>query len=483
MKKIFRVCSLGLILVYMFALCACNSKNSSNNGNNQTTSTSEQTSSVVTTETTEETTTETTIPETTVEVPKAIYGNGPEQINLWSYNSELLDCVRRYLQIHPEFGEKYSIVCSIYSQSYQAMLNQTLPKGGPDAPDIYAVEAGSVAEYTKGKMAKYAATYKQLGIDVDEKIKAAEIQQYTVDVGTRDGEVIALSYKNNAGLMIYRFSIAKKVFGTGDPSKIEEIFGAGTGKLDKLLDAAAKLKKNGYALVSSPDEVWNLCDGAATTPWVVNGEIDVAPERAAYLDIGKQLVSNGYTNNTAAWTQEWFNDMKGKSKTKVFAYFQPEWFLSYTLASNAAKTSGDWRVCAPPAGFFTGGEWILAREGTTQKEGVAQLIEWITLDTSKTGYQYLLANDKTAKAPVVSNVVMRMSVYKPSVCKGQDLYPVIVKSSQYVSAKNIQKSSFILSTVFVDNAKRYFSGGIDDKDKAISSFKSMARDRYGMFDE
>ena len=56
-----------------------------------------------------------------------------------------------------------------------------------------------------------------------------------------------------------------------------------------------------------------------------------------------------------------------------------------------------------------------------------------------------------------------------------------VENGEYPADEDALKR--IVTGISYFNAKRYFSGGIDDKDKAISSFKSMARDRYGMFDE
>ena len=55
------------------------------------------------------------------------------------------------------------------------------------------------------------------------------------------------------------------------------------------------------------------------------------------------------------------------------------------MAGQAGDTVGDWRVCTPPVGFFWGGTWVLANKDTDQAEGVAELIEWITLDSSEDG--------------------------------------------------------------------------------------------------
>ena len=59
--------------------------------------------------------------------------------------------------------------------------------------------------------------------------------------------------------MIYNAEIAKDVFGTDDPSEIENITGAGSSKWDKFLAAADKLEAKGYAAVSGCNDLWNAC--------------------------------------------------------------------------------------------------------------------------------------------------------------------------------------------------------------------------------
>ena len=120
------------------------------------------------------------------------YGTGPEKISLWSYTDEITRMAFMFVKHNPEFGEKYTIDCTIISHddgAYQFALDHALVEGGDMAPDIYMAEAAYVQKYTQGEMAKYAATYKDLGIDVDVKIKEADIAKYSVDIGTRDGEV------------------------------------------------------------------------------------------------------------------------------------------------------------------------------------------------------------------------------------------------------------------------------------------------------
>ena len=139
-------------------------------------------------------------------------GSGPETINLWSYIDDVPRIVAQYIKQNPEFGEKYTVECTIIvtdNGCYQDALDKALAAGGDAAPDIYVTESAFVEVYSQGNMAQYAMTYKDLGIDVDTKIQEADIAQYTVDIGTRDGEVVALGYESTSGVMIYNAAMCR----------------------------------------------------------------------------------------------------------------------------------------------------------------------------------------------------------------------------------------------------------------------------------
>ena len=291
--------------------------------------------------------------------------------------------------------------------------------------------------------------------------------------------------------MIYNAEIAKDVFGTDDPSEIENITGAGSGKWDKFLAAADKLEAKGYAAVSGCGELWNACDKSATTPWVVDGELKVDPKREEYFDLAKTIKEKGYSNNTRSWSEGWYSDMKGEGEKKVFAFFGPAWLINYVMIGNSGGnqpgegTYGQWRVCAPPVGSFWGGSWLFANKDTDNKEGVAELLEWITLDTSETGLQYLWANGLidwdndpgtiTAKDAVVSNTVMAKSDGSMDFCGGQNTYAAFIQGNNFASGKSMTEYDESISGYFTDMAEHYAAGEIDKK-QALKDFIEVVKE-------
>jgi hypothetical protein len=333
-------------------------------------------------------------------------------------------------------------------------------------------------------MAQYAAPYKDLGIDVDAKIADAQIANYTIEVGTRGGDLVALGYQATGCAMIYSASIAEDTFGTSDPAEIEKIVGAGSGSWDTFFEAAAKLKEKGYAAVSGGGDIWNACEKSADTAWIVNGQLNIDPKREAYFDIAKKLKDEGLSNDTTGWTEAWYADMKGEGAQKVFAFFGPAWLINYVMIGNCGGTQagegtyGDWRVCAPPVGFFWGGTWVLGNKDTDNKEAVATIIEWITLDTSETGLQYLWANDKMgngAKDTVASATVMAKSDGALDFCGGQNVFPAFIDGNKYASAKAMTQYDETINSYFTDAANQYAQGELD-RDAAMDAFKTNVTD-------
>ena len=166
-------------------------------------------------------------------------------------------------------------------------------------------------KYAQGDACEYAAAYEDLGIDVAAAIEAADIAQYTIDIGTRpsDGKLVGLGYQATGGAFIYRRSIAQDVWGNDDPEFVAEKIGAGTGNWDAFFAAAAELKEKGYAIISGDGDMWHAVENSSPTGWIVDGALNIDPAREAFLDLSKELKDNGYHHDTQDWTEGWFGDM------------------------------------------------------------------------------------------------------------------------------------------------------------------------------
>ncbi len=401
-------------------------------------------------------------------------------LNVWSFTDEVPNMVAKYMEMHPDVAAKYEVQTTIIATTdgaYQPALDQALAAGGNEAPDIYAAEAAFVLKYTQGDAAKYAAPYADLGIDVDKLVKDAEIAQYTVDIGSRKGKVVGLGYQATGGAFIYRSSLALDTWGTDDPEEIANIVGPGW---DKFFAAAADLKAKGYGIVSGDGDIWHAVENSSSTGWVVDGKLVISPEREAFLDLSKELKDNGYHNDTQDWTDAWFADMQGVGEQPIFGFFGPAWLINYVMAGNAGDTVGDWRVCAPPIGFFWGGTWVLASDSSANKDIAGDIIEWITLDTSETGLQYMWANGTMngpggTKDTVSSNVVMGKSDGTLDFLGGQNMFDAFVPANEFANGKCLTQYDETINGYFRDQVRSY-TAGEKTRDEAIADFKQLVAD-------
>ena len=451
-----KLISLLLVVLMVFSLAACGSSN-----NDTTTTAAAETN--VTEATTSSGSTEKTV------------------LNVWSFTEEVPGMITKYLETHPDFAAKYEIKTTVIATTdgaYQPALDQALASGGADAPDLFTAEAAFVLKYTQGDASQYAAPYKDLGIDVDNAIKAADIAQYTIDIGTNpNGDVVGLGYQATGGAFIYRRSIAKDTRGTDDPAEIAKIIGPGW---DKFYSAAADLKAKGYGIVSGDGDIWHAVENSSDTPWVVDGKLNIDPKREAFLDLSMKLKENDYHNDTQDWQDAWFADMKDAGAKKIFGYFGPAWMINYVIAGNSGDTFGDWAVCEPPIGFFWGGTWVLGSASSDNKDAVGELINWITLDTTEQGLQYMWANgtlngEGGTKDAVASGTVMSMSNGELEFLGGQNMFDVFIPANQFANGKNLTQYDETINTYWRDQVRAYTSGSKSRED-AIKDFKQMVAD-------
>ena len=480
MKKALSVISALAILA---SLTACNNgSNEGNGGNSSNTATTTKSGGD------QQTTTKATGNDGTKEV-----------INIWSFTDEVPNMLKKFLELNPDIAAKYSYEPSIIPTTdgaYQPALDKALQAGGKDAPDIYCAEAAFVVRYTQGDMKAFAKPYKDLGIDVDGGIAAAKTADYAVKLGTRDNsDVVALNYQATGGAFIYRRSIAKDVFGSDERETVEKEIGANSGNWDKFFEAAEKLKNNGYGIISGDGDLWHAVENSSDAGWVVDGKLHIDQKRENFLDLSMKLKENQYHNDTEDWQEPWKADMRDEGPKKIFGYFGPAWLINYTLAENSGSwkdtgetdadgnpikeldtsigTYGDWAICTSPVGFFWGGTWLLANKDLpeSKKEAVAKFFEWVTLDCTKDGLQYMWANGTFngpggTKDAVSSTTVMEMSDGKLDFLGGQNMFDVFVPANEYADGSNLTQYDEKINSYWRDQVRQYTSGQ-KTRDQAI----------------
>lgn len=410
-------------------------------------------------------------------------------INLWSFTDEIPNMTTKYLETHPDVNVEFNTtIIATTDGAYQPALDQALAAGGKDAPDIYAAEAAFILKYSQGDASDYAASYADLGLS-DSMVTDAGIAQYTVDIGSKDGELKALGYQATGGAFIYRRSLAQDTFGTDDPAAITKEIGPGW---DKFFDAAAKLKAKGYGIVSGDGDIWHAFENSSDKGWIVDGKLHIDPKREDFMDKAKLLKDNGYHNDTQDWTESWFADMSGTGSQPIFGFFGPAWLINYVMNDQVKDTHGDWAIAESPTGFFWGGTWLLANQNVlkdeAKKQAVADFIEWVTLDSSETGLQYYWANgtmkegEQGTKDSVASSVVMDKSNGEVDLLGGQNMFDIFVPANANATGKNLTQYDESINSIWRDQVREYTAGN-KSRDQAIADFKAQVKDELDIASE
>lgn len=278
--------------------------------------------------------------------------------------------------------------------------------------------------------------------------------------------------------MVYRRSIAQSVFGTDDPDEIGAIVGPGW---DRFLDAARQLDEAGYAAVSGAGDLWQVIRTGGS-PWVVDGELVIDPVRENFMDIHRALYQEGLMNDAGAWTDAWFADMSGTGEREVFSFFGPAWLINHVMADNAGDTYGDWAVAVPPTGFFWGGTWLMVNADAPEEVRalLGSFIEWVTLDYSIDGLQYLWANglfspDSDIRDVVASGNVMDISSGEVEFLGGQNMFDVFAPAGHYADGTTLTEYNFQLNNWFIDQSQEYAMGN-KTREEAIRDFQQAVHD-------
>ena len=238
-------------------------------------------------------------------------------------------------------------------------------------------------------------------------------------------------------------------------------------------------------MISGDGDLWHAVENSSDKGWIVDGKLHIDPKREAFLDLSKELLDNGYENDTRDWQDAWFADMKGEGAKPVLGFFGPAWLINYTLAPNCGGTTagegtfGDWAVCDSPIGFFWGGTWLLANKDSQVKDAVADIIKWVTLDSSEDGLQYMWANgtmnETGTKDAVASGTVMSKSDGSVDFLGGQNMFDVFVPANQYANGTNLTQFDETINTYWRDQVREYTAGN-KSREQAIADFKQAVAD-------
>ena len=151
-------------------------------------------------------------------------------------------------------------------------------------------------------------------------------------------------------------------------------------------------KQAGYSIMSTVNDSYRVYSNNVSSPWVVDGKINIDDNIMKWVDDSKELVDAGETNTYELWSDDWRKGFYPDGK--VFCYFGPAWLVNSSMAADTEGSigyQGGWGATEGPQGFFWGGTWICAAEGTDNADLIKDIM--LTMTTDDTVMKEIVVDD------------------------------------------------------------------------------------------
>lgn len=376
-----------------------------------------------------------------------------KKLTILCYNDYIKSAVENIADRLPENVKINYISVPSYDDIYISELSQNLGSNGEDTVDLFMSEQDFI-----GETADFGASLTSLGI-TDEDRSSMFAYSRDMCIGS-DGAERAAVVINSPGVFLYDREVAKEVFGTDDPDKVQEHL----SDWDKFLESAEKLKKKGYYIIPDTNSMYNAYDAKAKKQWVSSkGKIQIDESRSDWAKFSAKLVENGYTPNYPTWSIEW---MESFDSGKIFGIFGASWIAEYTIETLSERKN--WAVCQGPQGFIWGGNIVAVNKNSDNYGLAAEVMRLLCVDGN------------IVKGDGVSNnrdLVKKSKGYEVEVLGGQNPYGVYRKSLDNIdfSGREYDTNYYKLSYLYRDVMVEYINGNASFKE-ATADFKEKAKE-------
>ena len=410
-------------------------------------------------------------------------GDEGKVLNIYVWNDEFKERVENLYPGYNKTGDLTGTIGDVtvnfirnentgsnYQDKLDAALEAQESAAADDKVDIFLVEADYALKYTGADPAVALDVKGDLGLtDAD----LANQFQYTKDVVTSNGVLRGVSWQGCPGVLIYNREIAKEVFGSDDPETVQ----AKVKDWETFKATAAELGAAGYKITSTTNDAYRVYSNNVTTPWVVDGKLNIDDNLMKWVEDSKALVDAGYTTTADLWSDDWSKGFYPEGG--VFCYFGPAWLINFSMKSEDAESiaaKGGWGAVEGPQGFNWGGTWVCGAVGTDNPTLVADIMKTLTCDKDTMlqiveKYQDFV-NNKPAMEEAAQN-----EKYAFDVLGGQNPLAMFVAGADKISMATISDYDQGCNEEFQKAMKDYFDGN-SSLDDALAAFKAAVTTLY-----
>lgn len=413
-------------------------------------------------------------------------GSQGKVLNIWCWNDEFQS---RFNDYYPEvekvandkstttLKDGTTVKWTIHPNKdnvYQNKLDEALgaqdSASEDDKIDMFLIEADYALKYVS-KDADVAMPLSDVGITEND---LADQYQYTKDIAAdEDGVQRATSWQAAPGLFVYRRSIAKAVLGTDDPEKVQQALSS----WDSFADVAKKAKDKGYKMLSGYDDSFRVFSNNMDKPWVEGKTVTVDQNIMNWIEQTKTFTDNGYNNKSSLWDETWTKDQGVDAK--VFGFFYSTWGINFTLVGNAGEEGkGDWATCEGPQPYYWGGTWLVAANGTDNKDTVKDIMLKLTC-TKDIMKEMTLNQEIQDYTNTVSGMkeIAESSSFKSEFLGGQNHVALFSEVAPTIDMSNVSAYDQGCNEKIQNAFHDYFNGNVDF-DAAKKNFEAAIKEVY-----
>ena len=400
-------------------------------------------------------------------------------LNVWTWNTEFWDFLGKYYadEVVDEYTLKKGDVTikrttypsdgGAYQDALDAALLNQANAAADEKVDLFLAESDYIIKYTNSEATMDVST---IGVT-----DFSNAYKYTVEAASdANGVVKGVSFQCCPAAVIYRRSIAKEVLGTDDPAEVQ----AAIDSWDKFNAVAAQAKEKGYYMIPTTNATYRVYSNNATSPWVVDGKLNIDANIEAWMDQSADYVANGYTAYTSnIWGDEATSEMFATGKSMCF--FGPAWYFNFSMgnAQDAEKGCfGDWAICQGPQAWFWGGTWMLAATGTDNPTMVADIMNTF-INNEEVCSKLVSEDSQFSNNQAVNAKFAADPEYGNDFLGGQNDTAVFVELAKNIKFQNITSYDQLCNEGLQTYFQEYLDGSVD-RDTAIANFKDYIRTTY-----
>ena len=388
--------------------------------------------------------------------------DGGKVLNIYCWNEEFKSRITShypgYVEVDGTTGQigDVKVVWNITpnaENAYQNNLDEALTNqeqaAADDKVDIFLIEADYALKYVD---TPYALAVEALGI------KASDLKdqyKYTQDIVTDSNGVLkGVSWQGCPGAMFYNREVAKEVLGTDDPAEVQKA----VATWDKFTETAATMQAAGYNMVSSVMDTYRVYSNNVSSKWVVNDKIVIDDNIKKWVEDSKKMVDAGQTKTHTLWSTEWSEGFYPAGK--VFCYFGPAWLINFSMAADQEGSigyNGDWGCTEGPQGFFWGGTWICAADGTDNSALVKDIMLQMTANAELMKGIVVKDDDFVNNKPAMEAMAAD-ETYSSKILGGMNPLSMYCEGAGSIDLSNLSAYDQACNEEFQNAMKNYFEG-------------------------